>query len=84
MSKVKVVLNKSGVRQLLQSQELQNVVAQRAQRVMSAIPVEKGYESETSVKGTRAVATIRATSLHAINDNKKNQTLLRGLNNARD
>lgn len=81
---IKFELSYKGVGQLLRSAGMQAAMAARAARVMGAIPTEKGYESETKVIGTRAVAIVRAAGPHAKNDNLKNNTLLKGLSCAHD
>nr|DAF85646.1 MAG TPA: type I neck protein [Siphoviridae sp. ctYcY12] len=55
MSKVRVVLNREGVRQLMRSQEMQGVIDGHA-RNMAA---KSGGEVESYVAQTRAVSIVR-------------------------
>lgn len=55
MSKVRVVLNREGVRQLLRSTEMQAVLDGHARNIAA----KNGGEVEAYVAQTRAVATVR-------------------------
>lgn len=52
MNSVKVVLNRSGVRELLKSEEMQVILQEQAQRIAGS-----DGETEVYVAQTRAVAT---------------------------
>lgn len=73
MTKVKVKLNRKGVRELLKSDELRNVCAQRAQNAMAHLG--PGYETNTYIGKTRANAGIRAKTRQARSDALKNGSI---------
>lgn len=77
MTKVRVKLNSKGVRALLQSNELRNVCAQRAQNAMAHLG--DGYETNTYVGKTRANAGIRAKTRQARSDALKNGSIWRAV-----
>lgn len=76
MSKIKVELIQSGVRELLKSPEIQA----RVQEVTAAVSrnVGAGYESNVQVSN-RAVGRVWAETASARKDNSKNNTLLKAL-----
>jgi len=55
MSKVKIELNSSGVRELLKSPEMQAILSEHAHRIAG----HSGGEVEEYIAQTRAVATVR-------------------------
>lgn len=75
MSKVKIDLNRAGVRALMRSPEMQAVLKDRADTVKDRCG--DGYESY--VAQTRAVAVVETTSAAAYNDNSANNTLLKAV-----
>lgn len=75
MSKVKIDLNRAGVRALMRSPEMQAVLKDRADSVKDRCG--DGYESY--VAQTRAVAVVETTSAAAYNDNSANNTLLKAV-----
>lgn len=77
MAKMKFKLNHAGVGQLLKSAEMQKVLADRASAIKNR--AGDGYEQEGYVAGTRAVATVKATSFKAQKENSKNNTLLKAV-----
>lgn len=77
MTKVRVKLNSKGVRALLQSNELRNVCAQRAQNAMAHLG--DGYETNTYVGKTRANAGIRAKTRKARSDALKSGSIWRAV-----
>lgn len=77
MSNVKVVLNTTGVRQLLQSQEMKNICEEQAQKAVSRLG--EGYEATSMTGKTRVNASVVATTRDAINENMKNNTVLKAL-----
>jgi len=87
LSKVKFELNRKGVAELLKGAEMQGVLSEYAEQVHqrcaagSAGPDE--YEASTQVRGTRAVATVRAATKRAYHSNLKHNTLLKALRGAR-
>ncbi len=78
MSKVRVKLDRAGVRELLQSQAVANVLQSEAEaRAAAAGP---GYEANVSVfvgRNRVNASYISAATADAEQDNLKNNTLLR-------
>lgn len=77
MPKTKIVLNSAGVRALLQSQEMQTMLSERAQEI--AARAGSGYETDVFVGRNRANASVFASDPEAVKDNMKNNTLLKAL-----
>ena len=77
MTKYKFELNRSGVRALLRSDEMQAMLKSKADAAAHACG--DGYASENYVMPTRAVARVSAVSLQAKQDNLKNNTILKAL-----
>lgn len=78
MSKrVKIVLNRSGVREILRSSEMQDICTEYAQGVLGR--VGDGYELTEHTGKNRVNAQVAATSYQAKRDNAKNNTLLKAL-----
>ena len=78
MNKVKVVLNRKGVSELLKSQEAMNVCREYGQRILDrALASSPGYELSTQVGKTRVNAMVSAETYEARLDNYKNNTLLK-------
>lgn len=77
MTRVQVKLNSKGVRALLQSNEMRNVCAQRAQNAVAHLG--PGYETNTYVGKTRANAGIHAKSRQARSDALKNGSIWRAV-----
>ncbi len=75
MSKVKFVLNKKGVRELLQSKEMMDVVTQYAYQVQER--AGDGYEVDQYVGFDRAHAVVYPATAEAKRDNYENNTLLK-------
>lgn len=73
MSKVKVVLNESGVRQLLKSHEMKVGLGDIAQNI--AERAGDGYESDIKYMRTRVIASAYTATEEAMKDNQKNNTL---------
>lgn len=73
MSKVKVILNKSGVRQLLKSHEMKVGLGDIAQNIASK--AGEGYESDIKYMRTRVIASAYTATEEAMKDNDKNNTL---------
>ena len=72
---MKVVLNKKGVRQLLQSPEVQAACMEQASKVIQSCG--DGYVSEKRNYPERHGAAVRVASARAHYDNIKNHTLRR-------
>lgn len=77
MSNSKFKLNSSGVRQLLQSAEMQNVLATKATEIKTR--AGDGFEQDTYVGKTRANAMVYADTYEAKRNNSKNNTLLKAV-----
>lgn len=79
MSKVvEFELNKQGVRELMQSSEMQSILNEYAKRA-SEIAGE-GFETDSLVGKNRANASIIAKTYQAKKKNSKENTLLKALN----
>ena len=75
--KVKVVLNRSGVRSLLKSQAMMNECVKHARNVLEMCG--DGYSMDTMVGKNRVNAMVYADSHEAIKDNSENNTLLKAV-----
>lgn len=75
--KHKFELNRAGVRQLLKSSEMAQVVGEYAETVASRCGV--GYATDEKQMPTRVVASVYTESDEAIKDNSDNNTLLKAL-----
>lgn len=75
--KVKVVLNRSGVRQLLLSSEMEGIVSGLARQALGRLG--SGYEQDTYKGRNRVNAMIVAKTYKAKRDNSKNNSLLKAL-----
>lgn len=76
-SKVKVKLNRSGVRRLLRSSEMQEMLSERAKAIQQR--AGDGYEQDVFVGTNRANAMVSAATYQAKSDNMKNNTLLKAV-----
>lgn len=77
MSKMKFKLNSSGVRSLLQSNEMQAVLDKQATAIRNRAGI--GYQQDTYVGKNRANAMVWADTHQAKRDNMKNNTLLKAV-----
>lgn len=77
MNKVTVVLNSEGVRQLLRSDEMQNLLREKAENALASLG--EGYETTAYVGKNRANASIKAVTYKAKKDNLQNNTILKAL-----
>ena len=77
MSKVKIVLNQEGVKALLKSQEIQNVIKDCADSVQSTAGSDYKVNMKQGVN--RCWATISPASPHAYYSNLKHNTLVKAL-----
>ncbi|WP_179395733.1 hypothetical protein [Lacticaseibacillus absianus] len=77
MPKQGFVLNRSAVRELLRSPEMQAVLKEQASAIRSR--VGDGYKQDIFVGKNRANAMVSADSFEARRDNMKNNTLLKAV-----
>lgn len=77
MSKVEIVLNSAGIREMLQSAEMQALLGEKATEIAGRCG--EGYASDTYMTPGRVVASVFAESKEAIKDNLDNNTILRNL-----
>ena len=77
MSRVKIELNRSGVGQLLKSQEVKSFIKDEADR--RAAGLGKGYATDSKTLQTRAVSSIYTESYEAMKDNAENNSLLKAV-----
>lgn len=77
MSDFRFELNKAGVAELLKSNEMANVLAERAEAIRAKCG--SGYETDTYQAGTRVIASVYAADDEAIQDNYDNETIMRAL-----
>lgn len=81
MSRVKFKLNGAGVRELLKSKEMAEIVGSHA--AMVAGSAGSGYAATTINMGTRVVGKAYADNWDAVKDNAKNNTLLKALGSSK-
>ena len=74
--KVQVKLNTKGVQTFLK-QDMQPILQERGSKLLSILP--EGYESEVYVGKNRANCTVRAVDPKAVQENNKNNTLIKSL-----
>lgn len=77
MSSFKFKLNRSGVRELMKSTEMQSVLTNYASNIRNRCG--NGYEQDIYVGTNRANAMVSAATIKAKRDNKKNNTLLKAV-----
>ena len=77
MSSFKFKLNRSGVRELMKSGEMQSVLTNYASNIRNRCG--NGYEQDIYVGSNRANAMVSAATIKAKRDNKKNNTLLKAV-----
>ena len=77
MSKVRIELNRAGVRDLLRSEEVKAALGAEAR--MRAAGLGPGYSVNTYTGRNRANASIVAETEEARNDNLENNTLVRAI-----
>ncbi len=77
MSKFKFKLNRQGVRDFLRSAAMQQLLLQRATEIKNR--AGDGYEVSTFAGKNRANATVKAATVKAKKDNKKNNTFLKAV-----
>ena len=77
MSKFKFVLNRAGVRQLMQSEEMQAILNEKATKALNRLG--GGYKSDIYVGKNRANAMVYADTYQAKRDNLKNNSILKAV-----
>lgn len=77
MADIKIELNRSGVAELMKSQEMLGLCESLAQKAAGSLG--DGYEVTTYVGRTRANASIHAVTDKARKDNLKNNSLLKAI-----
>lgn len=78
MSKIRFELNTAGVRELLQSGEMQSIISEAAEQVASSASDISGgleYNAEVKMGANRVAATVRPGSAHAFYKNRKENIL---------
>ncbi len=79
---LKVTLNRSGVRQLLRSQEMMNLCTKYAYTAQAKLG--EGYEVSYMTGKNRVNAEVAAVSDAAIRENQENNTILKALGSDHD
>lgn len=77
MAKVKVSLNRAGVRELLQSEEMKSICMNYANNALSRLP--DGYEVTVHIGTNRVNAEVKAETFAARRDNLKNNSILKAV-----
>lgn len=77
MSKLKFELNKAGVRALMQSEEMQSILNEKASNAISKLG--PGYEKDSHVGKNRANAMVYAETYQAKKDNLRNNSILKAV-----
>lgn len=76
-NKFKFVLNKSGVRELLKSNEMQSILTEKASDIR--MRCGDGYKQDIHIGKNRANAMVWAASYKAKRENYKNNTILKAV-----
>lgn len=77
MSNLRVKLNRSGVRAMLKSSEMQGILKDQADAIVQRCG--KGYKVSSYIGKNRANVSVRTKSKKAVKDNSENNTLLKNL-----
>ena len=77
MSNFVFKLNRAGVRELLKSSEMQDVLKKHATTIKNR--AGDGYEQDIYIGRNRANAMVKAETFKARKDNSKNNTLLKAV-----
>ena len=77
MAKVRIELNRAGVREMMRSAEMQGVLEEVASPVMTRLGA--GYGQDSRVGKNRCNVSIHADSEEAKRDNMENNTLLKAV-----
>lgn len=77
MDKVKIELNSSGIRQLLKSEEMGQMLKQQAEQVCARCG--SGYSKDLYQASSRVIAGVFAETAEAAKQNSRENTLLKAL-----
>lgn len=77
MSKFKFVLNRTAVRELMKSEEMQSILKDKADNALNSLG--EGYKSDIHVGKNRANAMVYADTYKAKRDNLKNNSILKAV-----
>ena len=77
MDKVKMELNSSGIRQLLKSEEMGQMLKQQAEQVRARCG--SGYSTDLYQASSRVIAGVFAETAEAAKQNSRENTLLKAL-----
>ncbi len=77
MSKIRIELNRDGVRQLLRSEDLGEKLEILAEEISGRCG--EGYEHDRKLMPTRVIASVYTGTPEAKKDNLQNNTILRSL-----
>ena len=77
MDKVKIELNSSGIRQLLKSEEMGQMLKQQAEQVRARCG--SGYSTDLYQASSRVIAGVFAETAEAAKQNSRENTLLKVL-----
>ena len=77
MSDFRFELNEAGVRELLQSAEMNEIITAYTDQINAE--AGEGYEGDVQTGKNRIVGMVKAVSKEAIEDNEENNTLLRAI-----
>lgn len=78
MSNVKFEINSAGIKELLLSSQVQDLMAEKAKEVLSRCP-DIGYGMSVGKTSQRAKAHVGTRSVYYVRHNAKHQTLLNAL-----
>lgn len=77
MAKVKVVLNKQGVKELLKSEEMKAICLEHANKAVNKLG--PGYSAGAYVGQNRVNASVHADTPQAQAENAKNNTIMKAV-----
>ena len=77
MDKVKIELNSSGIRQLLKSEEMGQMLKQQVEQVRARCG--SGYSTDLYQASSRVIAGVFAETAEAAKQNSRENTLLKAL-----
>lgn len=77
MAKVKIELNSSGIRQLLKSEEMGQMLKQQAEQVRARCG--SGYSTDLYQASSRVIAGVFAETAEAAKQNSRENTLLKAI-----
>lgn len=77
MAKVKIELNSSGIRQLLKSEEMGQMLKQQAEQIRARCG--SGYSTDLYQASSRVIAGVFAETAEAAKQNSRENTLLKAL-----